>query len=161
MSFTYDLYVHQKGRWILEASFGVEERGDALELAKRIEDHRSAEGIQLIRERFDSDSGQIERSTVYNTWRRRKARAWREARGDEPGPYADAFVAEESEPDEDEDALLPEPVYPDFSGSVDESAVTTRTGPVVAKLMAIALASFGLASLVTAMHSASAGGLGL
>jgi len=159
MSSTYDLYVHERGRWILEGSFAAEERVDAMELARRIENHRSADGIQLIRERFDPDSGRIERSTVYNTWRRRRARAWREARGDTPGPYADVLAEPVQEVADDADELLTEPIYPDFDEPVPASAAP-RAGPVIAKLMAIAFASLGLASLVTAMHSASAGALG-
>lgn len=156
MTFTYELYVFERGRWMLESSFPAERRNEALGLARRIEAHRSAEGIQVIRERVDPTSSKVERSTVYNTWRKRKAKAWREARGDDPGPYANVL---REEPIEDD--LLTEPVYP----SVDSLPVrlpTPRTGPVVVKLIAIIVASFGLATLVTAVYDgASAGAMGL
>ncbi|NQV79950.1 MAG: hypothetical protein HQ495_05305 [Alphaproteobacteria bacterium] len=151
--FTYELYVFERGRWMLESSFAADQRNQALDLARRIEAHRSADGIQVIRERIDPTNGGIERSTVYNTWRRRKAMAWREARGDDPGPYADVLREEPL------DDLLPEPIYLTTDGASDGAPAT---GPVVAKLIAIALASFGLATLVTAVHSgATAGALGL
>lgn len=157
MAFTYDLYIHQGGRWVLEASFGVDRRSDALHLARRIEDNRSADGIQLIREQFDPETGHVERSTVYNTWRRRKAKAWREARGDDPGPYAGVLA--ETEPEGEDEGLLTEPVYAESPSLGEAVAPSPRVGPVVAKLCAIAFASFGLASLITAVHGGAAAGI--
>lgn len=152
--FTYEIYVFERGRWILESSYTADRRDEALNLARRIENNKSAEGVQVIRERVDEGTGRVERTTVYNTWRRRKAKAWRAARGDAPGPYAD-FLA--TEPSEEE--LLPEPIYPDPVASPE---IIPPAGRVITKLVAIAIASLGLASLITAVHSgASAGALGL
>ena len=49
MTFTYELYVFERGRWLLESSFPADRPNEALDLARRIEAHRSAEGIQVIR----------------------------------------------------------------------------------------------------------------
>jgi len=156
MTFTYELYVFERGRWLLESSFPADRRNEALDLARRIEAHRSAEGIQVIRERVDPTSSRAERTTVYNTWRRRKAKAWRDARGDDPGPYADVLREEPLDHD-----LLTEPTYPSLD-RLPERATAPRTGPVVVKLIAIVVASFGLATLVTAVYDgASAGAMGL
>jgi len=151
--FTYEVYIFEGGRWILESSYTADQRGDALNLAKRIEANQSAEGVQVIRERLD-DMARVERTTVYNTWRRRKAKAWRAARGEAPGPYADLLASEAVE-----EELLPEPIYPDLTPTPNDPP---RVGRVVTKIVAITVASLGLASLITAVHSgASAGAFGL
>lgn len=151
--FTYEVYIFEGGRWILESSYTADQRGDALNLAKRIEANQSAKGVQVIRERLD-DMARVERTTVYKTWRRRKAKAWRAARGEAPGPYADLLASEAAE-----EELLPEPIYPDLTPTPNDPH---RVGRVVTKLVAITVASLGLASLITAVHSgASAGAFGL
>ena len=152
--FTYEVYVYERSRWILESSFPAEGRRDALKLARRIEAHQSSDGVQVIREKVHPDTGSVERTTVFNTWRRRKAKAWRAARGDSPGPYAEVLT-----PDNNEDELLPEPVYPTVAPAPE---VVGSPGRVITKLIAIAIASFGLATLITAVHSgALAGAFGL
>lgn len=152
--FTYEIYVFERGRWVLESSYAADRRDEALNLARRIENNKSADGVQVIRERVDAGTGRIERTTVYNTWRRRKAKAWRAARGDAPGPYADLLAAAT-----DDEELLPEPIYPDPPAPPE---FVPPVGRVLTKLVAIAVASLGLASLIAAVHSgASAGALGL
>lgn len=154
MTFTYEIYVFERSRWVLESSFAADRRRDALDLARRIEAHQSANGVQVIRERVDRDTGHVERTTVYNTWRKRKAKAWRAARGEEPGPYAEILAVEPVEDD-----LLPEPIYPSATPIAGAPASVDR---VITKLVAIVLASLGLATLITAVHSgASAGAFGL
>ena len=154
MTFTYEIYVFERSRWVLESSFSADRRREALDLARRIEAHQSAGGVQVIRERVDRDTGHVERTTVYNTWRKRKAKAWRAARGEAPGPYAEILSAEAGEDD-----LLPEPIYPSVTPT---EVATVSTARVITKLVAIVVASLGLATLITAVHSgASAGAFGL
>lgn len=156
MSCTYDLYVYERGRWMLEATFGADRRADALKLARRIDDHRSAEGIQVIREKLDATSQRVERSTVFNTWRRRSVREWRETRGDGPGPYAEIFP-EHRPPD-----LTPRPMPVPAFADAATGAPVGHSGPVIAKLLAIAVASFGLATLAAVVHAgAGVGAIGL
>jgi len=154
MTFNYEIYVFERSRWVLESSLPADRRRDALNLARRIESHQSANGVQIIRERVDRDTGQIERTTVYNTWRKRKAKAWRTARGEAPGPYAELLS---EQPTENE--LLPEPIYPSPAPMPGSPA---SVGRVVTKLIAIVVASLSLATLITVVHrGASAGAFGL
>ena len=61
--FTYEVYVYERSRWILESSFPAEGRRDALKLARRIEAHQSSDGVQVIREKVHPDTGSVERTT--------------------------------------------------------------------------------------------------
>jgi len=47
--FTYEIYVFERGRWILESSYTADRRDEALNFARRIENNKSAEGVQVIR----------------------------------------------------------------------------------------------------------------
>lgn len=86
MTFTYEIYVFERSRWVLESSFSADRRRDALDLARRIEAHQSANGVQVIRERVDPETGYVERTTVYNTWRKRRQRLGEQPEGKSPGP---------------------------------------------------------------------------
>ena len=67
MSITYDLYVKQSGRWLLEKQFSREERSDAVSEAERVLFLPGVAAARVIRERFDGRTNMATERTVFDS----------------------------------------------------------------------------------------------
>lgn len=73
MAVTYELYVQQRGRWILEAQFAGHLRQVAIEEAKDLQRQGHVQASKVVREQTDED-GFIRESTIYNSERKKTGR---------------------------------------------------------------------------------------
>lgn len=67
MSITYDLYVKQSGRWLLEKQYEREERSDAIHEAKRMMRLPGIAAAKVVRERYDRHTQLAMEHTVFDS----------------------------------------------------------------------------------------------
>jgi hypothetical protein len=67
VSITYDLYIKQSGRWLLEKQFIREERSDAVSEAERVLSLPGVAAVRVIRERFDRRTNMATEHTVFDS----------------------------------------------------------------------------------------------
>ena len=67
MSVTYDVYVKERGRWLLECEFRWDEREAALEKAQSLAKRHYVQAVKVIRERYDKVTQRVTESTVFDT----------------------------------------------------------------------------------------------
>ena len=67
MSVTYDLYVKQSGRWLLEKQFNRENRSDAVSEANRLLALPGIAAARVIRERYDRRTQIATEHTVFDS----------------------------------------------------------------------------------------------
>ena len=67
MSITYDLYVKQSDRWLLEKQFLREERSDAVSEAERVLSLPGVAAVRVIRERYDGRTDMATEHTVFDS----------------------------------------------------------------------------------------------
>ena len=67
MSITYDLYVKQSDRWLLEKQFLREERSDAVSEAERLSSLPGIAATRVIRERYDGRTNMATEHTVFDS----------------------------------------------------------------------------------------------
>jgi len=67
MSVTYDIYVKERGRWLLACEFGWDEREAALEKAQSLAKRHYVQAVKVIRERYDKVTQRITESSAFDT----------------------------------------------------------------------------------------------
>jgi len=67
MSVPYDVYVKERGRWVLECKFPRDEREEALERANILTRRHYVQAVRVIRERYDKVSHLMTESTIFDT----------------------------------------------------------------------------------------------
>lgn len=67
MSVTYDIYVKERGRWLLACEFGWDEREAALEKAQSLAQRHYVQAVKVIRERYDKVTQRITESSIFDT----------------------------------------------------------------------------------------------
>ena len=67
MSITYDLYVKQSDRWLLEKQFHREERSDAVSEAERLLSLPGIAAARVIRERYDGRTNTATEHTIFDS----------------------------------------------------------------------------------------------
>ena len=67
MSITYDLYVKQSGRWLLEKQFDRDERSDAVSEAKQLITLPGIVAARVIRERYDQRTQLASEHTIFDS----------------------------------------------------------------------------------------------
>ena len=67
MSVTYDIYVKERGRWLLACEFGWDEREAALEEAQSLAKRHYVQAVKVIRERYDKVTQRITESSIFDT----------------------------------------------------------------------------------------------
>ena len=67
MSITYDLYVKQSDRWLLEKQFLREERSDAVSEAERVLSLPGVAAVRVIGERYDGRTDMATEHTVFDS----------------------------------------------------------------------------------------------
>ena len=62
---TFEIYIQQGGRWLLEARFNNSQKDQAIEEARQIEKQSKLESIKVVREVYDDDNNLIKEQIVY------------------------------------------------------------------------------------------------
>ena len=151
MDTAYELYMFSQGRWLLEACFDAARREDAIRTERTIEDNVPGRAVKLVRETFDRRTRAAQETVVYNGQRRCEVREWRKAREpDQAGPYLSLF--ESSLADTSPAAPPASFVRGGPSGSMAMVMDGAPIAFVMAKVVAIAIASVGLAALAAVVH---------
>ena len=62
---TFEIYIQQGGRWLLEARFNNSQKDQAIEEARQIEKQSKLESVKVVREVYDDDNNLIKEQIVY------------------------------------------------------------------------------------------------
>ena len=158
MSVTYDVYVKERGRWLLECEFRWDEREAALEKAQSLAKRRYVLAVKVIRERYDKVTQRVTESTVFDTsdsnGAKDKVRSL-PARQDAGSELVQQpSLAELDIWTEDGDRGL----YWDHAetcNSATSAAILPRGGPIwrlITKMLAAVVMGFGLQSLMVSAN---------
>jgi adenylate cyclase len=128
---SYEVYVHQKGRWELHASHALNKRDSAIEEAKALENIPSITAVKVVHDIFDPKRGKSNESTIYNS---NGAPSSEESADDEDGNV-------EFDDDDVGGPATPRRSAPRTSGKPKKGVFT--------KLLFLAIASFVVSGMVT------------
>ncbi len=144
---SYEIYVHQKGRWELHARHALNKRDAALEEAKSLKNIPSIQEVKVVHDVFDTNRGKSNESVIYRSNESSSA-ASSPANDDRNIRRHDDDDGEYDDIDDE-----PQPVSLGAAASPRRKPIqrTTRkvkTG-VFTKLLLLALASFIIAGMIT------------
>ena len=131
---SYDLYVHQNGRWELHARYALNKRDAALEEAKTLQNIPSIQEVKVVHDVFDTRRGKSSESVIYRS---------RDGKADTPSPANDVHHNEQY--DDFEDGPLPVSLG---AAASPRGRRKVKTG-VFTKLFILAVASFIISGMVT------------
>lgn len=154
MEVNVELYVKQKDRWLIDATFPGHQESVAVEEAKEMSQQRHVQAVKVIREAVDPATGAKQEKTVYTTEP--------EKTGDD---YDSVDFSEAVSEDSAEDSGSDWAVVDDEEPAVDEvgskgslsrrerktsAAVESKVGLII-KLLMIVSFSLGFAAIVSLM----------
>ena len=163
MDVSYELYIKQDDRWILEGQFTGDQRQTAIGEAKILETEKDIQAVKVVREERDEGSGHVRDSTVYNSEKLKTGRLDRanlpaggglaDTKVDVGGPdVADLeVVVGEGGPARVASGQKKKPAR--ARGRGEEPAVLVRPAAMALyKMMIVLVASFGFAALMTFLY---------
>ncbi|MFP6712331.1 MAG: hypothetical protein VB913_11620, partial [Rhodospirillales bacterium] len=64
---SYEIYVHQNGRWELHARHAINKRDAALDEAKALENIPAITSVKVVHDIYDSGKGKSKEAVIYKT----------------------------------------------------------------------------------------------
>ncbi len=105
MEVNIELYVKQKDRWLIDATFPGFQEDVAVEEAKQMADHKHVQAVKVIKEQYDPATGAKTEKTVYTTEVEKSAEDYKNEtkESDEKNNLVSESLDQDNYKDEDED----------------------------------------------------------
>lgn len=133
---SYELYVHQNGRWELHARYALNKRDAALEEARSLQNIPSIQEVKVVHDVFDTRRGKSNESVIYRSG---------EGKADTRSPANGAHANDDEEFEAFEDSPVPASLG---AAASPRGKRKVKTG-VFTKLFILAVASFIISGMVT------------
>ena len=170
MEITFEVYVQKDGRWTLEARYNSSQKDEAIGEAKQLSAMPHLQAVKVVRETYDDDNNRIREKTVYTTEGSvEKTRSFDPSSagggggGGSPEPVVYDIPGYDfgsvTNPADSAPSLVPHVKIPGRGAAVAATGRGLRSGEAIVlyKLLVVAVASFGFASLVTFIYSSYVG----
>lgn len=154
MEVNVELYVKQKDRWLIDATFPGHQESVAVDEAKEMSQQRHVQAVKVIRETVDPATGAKQEKIVYTTEPEKTGDDYESVEFGEAGSDDFAEDSADSSAAIDDEELVADEASP--KGSVvprerkPSAAVQSRVGLIVKLLMIVAF-SLGFAAIVSLM----------
>ena len=154
MDVNVELYVKQKDRWLIDATFPGHQESVAIDEAKEMSQQRHVQAVKVIREMVDPATGAKQEKIVYTTEPEKTADDYESVNFDEVGSDDSAEDSGGGWAEIDDEELVADGASP--KGSViskerkPSAAVQSKVGLIVKLLMIVAF-SLGFAAIVSLM----------
>ena len=179
MEITFEVYVQKDGRWTLEARYNAEQKDAAIGEAKQLQNMPHLQAVKVVRETYDdNNNNRIREKTVYTTEDSvEKTRSFDPSSasagggsgggggggGGSPEPIVYDIPGYDfggvTNPSDEGPGIVSNVKIPGRGVAVAATGRGLKSGEAIVlyKLLVVAVASFGFATLVTAIYSSYVG----